>query len=106
MCEIRLKLFETPAEELDYSFVAKRRNEGLRGACVYCGHCMPCPQGIDIAAVNKFLDLYEIGDKMAKSHYDTLSRHASGCDSCGNCSEQCPLSSFWFKFFPYTPKIR
>ena len=24
-----------------------------RGQCTYCGHCAPCPKGIDIAMVNK-----------------------------------------------------
>ena len=32
------------------------RND-FAGNCVYCSHCQPCPVGIDIAAVNKYLDI-------------------------------------------------
>lgn len=28
-----------------------------RGRCMYCGHCAPCPKGIEVASVTKFLNL-------------------------------------------------
>jgi predicted aldo/keto reductase-like oxidoreductase len=43
--------------ERDYApLLGTLRNDFL-GNCVYCGHCQPCPEQIDIAAVNKYLDI-------------------------------------------------
>ena len=46
------------AEEKDYaSVLAKAPHHAYSGQCTYCGHCAPCPSGIDIAMVNKLYDL-------------------------------------------------
>ncbi len=45
-------------EERDYaSVLAKAPRHAYFGQCTYCGHCAPCPAGIDIAMVNKLYDL-------------------------------------------------
>lgn len=42
-------------DELDYTAVlAGAPRHAYVGQCTYCGHCAPCPKGIDIATVNKF----------------------------------------------------
>lgn len=65
------------------------------GQCTYCGHCAPCPAGIDIAMVNKLSDLAAAheGDIPAtiRAHYDALSAHAGDCIGCGGCESRCPF---------------
>jgi len=58
--EVRQALaYETLSlEEKDYTAVlAASRRYAADGACMYCNHCLPCPQQIDIAAVHKYYDL-------------------------------------------------
>ena len=66
-----------------------------KGQCTYCGHCKPCPMGIDIAFVNKYYDLATMQDKVPdsiKSHYMLLEHHASECIECKVCESRCPFS--------------
>lgn len=51
--------YETATEtEKDYaSVLASAPRHAYDGQCTYCGHCKPCPAGIDIAMVNKLYDL-------------------------------------------------
>ncbi len=65
-----------------------------RGQCTYCGHCAPCPRGIDIAMVNKFYDLATMQKEPSESiraHYASLSAHAGDCIGCGGCESRCPF---------------
>ena len=64
------------------------------GRCMYCNHCLPCPSRIDIAAVNKYLDLVELDGKPAdsvKQHYLALESTAENCRKCGACEKRCPF---------------
>ena len=64
------------------------------GRCMYCNHCLPCPAKIDIAAVNKYLDLVELDKKPAdsiKQHYIALDHTAESCLQCGACEKRCPF---------------
>ena len=62
--------------------------------CVYCGHCAPCTKKIDIATVNKYLDLClaqgEVPETI-KNHYALLDVKASSCIECGLCETRCPF---------------
>lgn len=80
-----------PAEERDYSFISSMQFTEMKGTCVYCNHCLPCPAQIDIAGVHKFLDLSLIGDELARKHYFSLEHTASECIACGNCEKNCPF---------------
>jgi len=65
------------------------------GRCMYCNHCLPCPSKIDIASVNKYLDLVEIDKAPAdsvKEHYICLGNTAEKCISCGACEKRCPFN--------------
>lgn len=64
------------------------------GECTYCGHCRPCPAGIDIAMVNKFYDLAVMQPETPaslKEHYLSLAHHADECVACRGCESRCPF---------------
>ncbi len=84
-----------PDEEKDYApALAEFPKISWSGHCMYCGHCAPCPKGIDVAAVTKFLNLVvaqrEIPETV-REHYRTLPHKASECVSCGACEKRCPF---------------
>ncbi|TCK89102.1 hypothetical protein EDC19_2516 [Natranaerovirga hydrolytica] len=85
------RLYTATEKELDYSFISKIQPKEMRGACVYCNHCMPCPVGIDIGQTHKFFDLYLAGDEIAKEHYYAMSKNAGDCIQCGICESRCPF---------------
>ncbi len=89
--ESLLKYYEQPEDALDYSLVARLAPSNARGKCVYCGHCKPCPMGIDIGLVNKCYDLALAGDCQALEHYKALQVNASNCIGCGHCNDRCPF---------------
>lgn len=65
------------------------------GRCMYCNHCLPCPSKIDIASVNKYLDLVELDRKPAdsvKQHYLVLENTAEACIGCKACEKRCPFN--------------
>ncbi|MEG0592211.1 MAG: aldo/keto reductase [Coprobacillus sp.] len=92
-------------QAIDYCFISDEKRDfaevlasvekhNYEGNCVYCGHCAPCVKGIDVASVNKFLDLCiaqgEVPETV-KQHYDALEHHASECIACGSCERNCPF---------------
>lgn len=83
------------AEEKDYApALAAFPNISWEGHCMYCSHCAPCPQNIDIASVTKFLNL-TIAQKMVpetvREHYAALEHHDDACTACGACETRCPF---------------
>ncbi len=78
-------------EERSYSDILKSQVKDMDGVCIYCGHCQPCVRAIDIAATNKFYDLAQAGDALAKDHYMRQSRKAGDCIQCGQCEPRCPF---------------
>lgn len=81
--------------EKDYaSVLAGAPRHAYVGQCTYCGHCAPCPKGIDIAAVNKFFDLATSYDEVPDSlreHYRALGATAAECIACRACEGRCPF---------------
>ena len=86
---------EATDEEKNYAdILANAPRHAYFGQCTYCGHCAPCPQGIDIAMVNKLYDLATMQDTVPPSvtaHYNSLSARAEDCISCGSCETRCPF---------------
>ena len=88
--------YETATEEeKDYATVlAKAPAHAYYGQCTYCGHCAPCPVGIDIAMVNKLYDLAVMQPEVpatVKAHYEGLKAGGKDCIGCGGCETRCPF---------------
>ncbi len=88
--------YETaPEEEKDYAAVfASFPKISWEGHCMYCGHCAPCPQGIAIADVTKFLNLTKAQGMVPETvaqHYGALTAHGGDCIECGACETRCPF---------------
>ena len=90
-----MEYFAASEEERDYSHVLGTLKSEFRGHCVYCGHCQPCPSGIDIAAVNKYLDVARLDEANVppsiRSHYLHLEHRGSECIACKSCEKRCPF---------------
>ena len=87
---------DASGEEKDYASVLAKapRNTFGQGECTYCGHCKPCPVGIDIAMVNKYYDLATMQEEVpatVREHYLALEHHADECIGCKSCEGRCPF---------------
>lgn len=88
--------YETASEEeKDYAAAfAAFPNISWEGHCMYCSHCAPCPKGIDVASVTKFLNLTKAQGRVpetVREHYEVLPHHAGECIECGACETRCPF---------------
>ena len=87
---------EASEAEKDYATVLSTFPKiSWKGHCMYCGHCAPCPQGINVASVNKFLNLAKAQKQIpetVREHYALLPHHACECIACGSCEKNCPFS--------------
>ena len=89
--------YETASDqERDYSvLLSSTPTYSLKGKCMYCNHCLPCPSHLDIAQINKYLDLAKIQQSTpdtVRAHYQALERHAGDCVQCGLCEQNCPFA--------------
>ena len=82
-------------EERDYADIIAAVRNDFAGSCVYCSHCQPCPSNIDIATVNKYLDIAKLDTANVppsiKSHYQSLAITGKDCIQCGHCQKRCPF---------------
>lgn len=90
-----LEYYDVDESQKEYAHVlAGQDNIKTAGKCMYCNHCQPCPQGIDIASVTKYLNLVEEEGQVrdtVRGHYQSLSVNASDCTQCGQCEKRCPF---------------
>ncbi len=88
--------FDTSKEDRRYGHVfQKGQNIIADGHCMYCNHCQPCPEEINIAAVTKYLDIALVAGEVTatvRDHYDALKKNANDCVACLSCEERCPFS--------------
>ncbi len=86
---------DAPEAERDYAGVFTTFPKiSWRGHCMYCGHCAPCPKGIEVASVTKFLNLCKAQGQLpetVREHYAALTAHAGDCIRCGTCETRCPF---------------
>ncbi len=87
--------YTASAEERDYSLVLSKMDKfKFHGNCMYCGHCAPCTMGINIADVNKYLNLSLAQGGVPETvadHYKLLEHHGGECIECGRCEKNCPF---------------
>ena len=86
---------DAPEAEKDYAgALASFPRISWKGHCMYCGHCAPCPVGIEVGMVTKLLSLARGQEEIpetVREHYETLEHHAGECLKCGACSSRCPF---------------
>ncbi|MDY7041185.1 MAG: aldo/keto reductase [Chloroflexota bacterium] len=87
-----LHYLEAADEEKDYSSLPANLHEYLEGQCVYCHHCLPCPQDIQVGWIIWLVDQARDGvtDELA-GWYSSHQVQASSCVECGDCVERCPF---------------
>lgn len=66
------------------------------GHCMYCGHCAPCPAGIDVAQLTRLLNLALANrhgglPETLREHYAALRHRAHECRQCKVCESRCPF---------------
>ncbi|UWP58335.1 aldo/keto reductase [Ruminococcus gauvreauii] len=101
-CQSREEVLDTvryldlSERERDYTHVMNTLRNDFKGNCVYCSHCQPCPAKIDIATVNKYLDIARLDPDnippSIRSHYSNLTYSGRDCIGCGNCEARCPFA--------------
>ena len=93
--EEAMRYYTVSESERDYTAIIGSMRNNFKGDCVYCGHCQPCPVGIDVAAVIKYLDIARLtpGDvpPSVKAHYRNLAATGGDCTKCGACESRCPF---------------
>lgn len=86
---------DSSAADRDYAAaLASFPRISWKGHCMYCGHCAPCPAGIDVAALTKLLNLalaQKTLPETVREHYKALPHKASECLKCGECEKRCPF---------------
>jgi predicted aldo/keto reductase-like oxidoreductase len=92
-----LRYLEASDEEKQFALLHDELTERLRGQCVWCKHCLPCPQEIDIPFVIYCLEYVEFysGTRASEQYnrelYASLPAKASECIECEVCLERCPF---------------
>jgi hypothetical protein len=83
---------EATDEEKDYGSIPANIHQHLKGQCVYCHHCLPCPQDIEIGWLINVVDYARHGvtDEL-RDWYASFEVKASECTECGTCLERCPF---------------
>ena len=93
--EISAAFADAPESQRDYAAALSALPKiSWQGHCMYCGHCAPCPKGIDVAAVTKFLNLAAAQGELpetVREHYALLPHGAGECIQCGACEKRCPF---------------
>ena len=95
LAEMRVLMdyYSATDEEKDYAEIISNTRNDFKGNCVYCSHCQPCPVGIDIASVMKYLDIARLDENNVppsiRSHYASL--NSAQCIECGHCENRCPF---------------
>ena len=79
-------------EERIYGTEIGDLRDRLRGQCVYCGHCLPCPEEIQVQWVIWHVDAARWGDlDRVKKAYSNFEVKAAACVECGDCLDRCPF---------------
>ena len=88
-----LQYYKAAAEELDYSHILNSITGEKMKRCLYCNHCLPCANHINIGVVTKLLITATTCGKTAslRDEYGKLKAKASDCTECRFCMKRCPF---------------
>jgi len=87
-----LHYLEASEAEKDYGAITADLKTLLAGQCVYCQHCLPCPEGIEIGWLLWLLDYAHNGvNEEMKKWYADYPVKPSACTECGICLARCPF---------------
>lgn len=83
---------QATAEGKDFAPLVAEFQQYVSGECVYCNHCLPCPEVIDIGQVTRLLDMarQQLTDEVRVA-YNALAVKPSACTACGACVKRCPF---------------
>lgn len=89
---VALSYVNASEAEKDFSEIHDSLAAKFESRCMYCNHCQPCPNSIDIAEVTKLTDMAEQGmtDEL-RARYEALSAKAGDCVHCESCTSRCPF---------------
>ncbi len=90
--EEALQYVDADDDMKDCSALIRDHDWSLRGNCMYCSHCLPCPSRIDIAQTIRLIDAAgeDMTDQLRKE-YASMTASASDCIQCGDCEQRCPF---------------
>lgn len=87
-----LAYWQATEEEKDFAPLLAGFQHAVRGECVYCNHCLPCPSHIDIGQT---IRLYELARRQftaeVRAAYRAMLANADDCIQCGDCETRCPF---------------
>lgn len=92
-----LGYLDASSEERQFAPLHDELTERLRGQCVQCLHCLPCPQEINIPVVILNLEYVEFysgtrwSEQFNRELYARRKAKASDCIECEVCVERCPF---------------
>ena len=92
-----LSYVDASAEERQFTALQDELVGRLRGQCVSCEHCLPCPQDISIPEVIHHLEVVEyyghgpFHEQSNREAYANLQAKASDCSECAVCLDRCPF---------------
>ncbi len=87
-----LSFLNANESEKNFSIFNSSTRWNLKGVCMYCNHCLPCPAKIDIGNLTQILNTAEFGlNDMIRTKYQSLQYKASNCLKCGSCMKRCPF---------------
>jgi uncharacterized protein len=92
-----LAYWDADEQARDFTAPLAGFQQAVRGDCVYCNHCLPCPAEIDIGATMRLIDQARIATEDTlqtpelRAAYANLAHNADDCLQCGDCEERCPF---------------
>lgn len=88
-----LHYLEATPEERAFTAISENLRQLLAGHCVFCFHCHPCPENIEIGWLLYILNQAHTGvtDDLRR-WYNRYKVKASACTECGVCLARCPYS--------------
>lgn len=88
-----LHYLEATGAEKDYGWITADLHQLFAGQCVYCHHCLPCPEGIEVGWAIWLVDQARGGvSEELRGWYASFPAKASDCIECGDCLERCPFN--------------